>query len=300
MEAKKENSSWLEHPVHPALPAITYEIVIFAVILLAAIATRFYDLGARVMSHDESLHTYFSWLLYRGSGYQHNPMMHGPLQFHLLALSYFLFGSSDFTARIPAVLFSIASVYMVWYWRRYLGKTGTLIAGFLMVISPYMLFYGRYVRNEAFAGFSGILMLYVVLRYLESGARKYLYLLAIALLIHFTAKETAFIYAALILVFLAIYFISQVTRRTWNDEFAFRGFVIALAIGILLLGTGAGLGLVNRQTATLSATEVAAPANPSATASPLEPGTGAASPSPRRGPPRHPCTAPGAPAPPPP
>jgi len=114
-----------------------------------------YDLETRVMSHDESLHTYFSWLFQRGQGYQHSPMMHGPLQFHLLALSYFIFGVSDFTARIPAVLFSIATVWMVWYWRRYLGKTGTIIAGFLMVISPYMLYYGRYVRNEAFAGFSG-------------------------------------------------------------------------------------------------------------------------------------------------
>ena len=91
---------WLERPIHTALPAITNEAAIFAGIILLAIVTRFYDLGTRVMSHDESLHTYFSWLLYRGQGYQHTPMMHGPWQFHLIALSYFLFGASDFTARV--------------------------------------------------------------------------------------------------------------------------------------------------------------------------------------------------------
>ena len=107
------------------------------------------------MSHDESLHTYFSWLLYRGQGYQHTPMMHGPWQFHWIALSYFLFGVSDFTARIPAALFSIATVWMVWYWRRYLGRTGALIAALLMVISPFMLFYGRYVREDVYTGLSG-------------------------------------------------------------------------------------------------------------------------------------------------
>ncbi len=199
-----EKQHWLERSIHPALPGITNEIALFAAIILLTIITRFYDLETRVMSHDESLHTYFSWLFYRGQGYQHSPMMHGPLQFHLLSLSYFLFGVTDFTARIPAAIFSIATVWMVWYWRRYLGKTGAIIAGFLMVISPYMLYYGRYVRNEAFAGLAGILMLFAILRYLENGNKRYLYLIALSLVIHFTSKETAFIYAAQALLFLAI------------------------------------------------------------------------------------------------
>ena len=70
-----EKTSWLQKPIHPSMPAITNEIALFAGIMLLAIVTRFYDLGTRVMSHDESLHTYFSWLLYRGQGYQHSPMM---------------------------------------------------------------------------------------------------------------------------------------------------------------------------------------------------------------------------------
>src|SRR5688500_17493962 len=100
----EQKQNWLERPLHPSLPAITNEIAIFAGIMLLAVFTRFYMLEARVMSHDESLHTYFSWLLYRGQGYQHSPMMHGPFQFHIVALTYFLFGASDLTSRIPAVL----------------------------------------------------------------------------------------------------------------------------------------------------------------------------------------------------
>ena len=87
-----DKTPWLQRPIHAALPAVTNEIAIFAGIILLAFVTRFYDLGTRVMSHDESLHTYFSWLLYRGQGYQHTPMMHGPYQFHIIALTYFLFG----------------------------------------------------------------------------------------------------------------------------------------------------------------------------------------------------------------
>ena len=37
----------------------------------------------------------------------------------------------------------------MWNYRRYLGRVGWLVAAALMVISPYMLYYGRYARNEA-------------------------------------------------------------------------------------------------------------------------------------------------------
>jgi predicted membrane-bound mannosyltransferase/sugar lactone lactonase YvrE len=279
-ETSYENNPrpWLERPIHPALPAITNEVAIFAAIILMAFVTRFYNLGVRVMSHDESLHTYFSWLFYKGQGYQHNPMMHGPLQFHLIALSYFLFGASDFTARIPAALFGIATISMAWYWRRYLGKTGGLVAAFLMVISPLMLFYSRYVREDSYAVFSGVLMLYVILRYFETGARKYLYLLAIALMIHFIDKETSFMYSAMLLLFLAVYFIARVTRNAWHDVSSYRGFIIALAAGLLLLGVGIGIGIAGRSLGTLGATEVASPAIPTTATSPLQSTSGAASP----------------------
>jgi predicted membrane-bound mannosyltransferase/DNA-binding beta-propeller fold protein YncE len=278
MNTNNENTPWLERPIHPAMPALTNERVIFGALLLVAALSRLYNLGVRVMSHDESLHTYFSWLLYKGDGYQHNPMMHGPLQFHLIALSYFLFGPSDFSARLPAAFFNVATIALAWHWRRYLGKAGGLIAALLMLISPIMLFYGRYVREDPYAIFSGVLMLYVVLRYLEGGERKFLYLLTVALLLHFIDKETAFIYTAELLIFLAVYFIVRVTRRTWEDARTFRAFIVALSLGILLVAAGLGLGLVSRQNATLGATEVASPANPTASPSPLEAPGAAASP----------------------
>ncbi|MFN8413759.1 MAG: TIGR03663 family protein [Anaerolineales bacterium] len=273
----EQKQNWLERPIHPAFPSITNEVVIFIGIILVAIVTRFYKLEARVMSHDESLHTYFSWLLYRGQGYQHTPMMHGPFQFHIVALTYFLFGASDFTARIPAVLFSIATVFMVWYWRRYLGKWGALISGILLVISPYMLYYGRYVRNESFVGFSGIVMLYAVLRHLEVGGKKYLFILAAALALHFTSKETSFIYVAELLIYLAVYFFAQVTRRPWeNNEKEYRIFVIALALGVLLAGAAAGYGIYKKDTTAASATQTAVPSDPLSATPFVQPQTGPA------------------------
>ena len=112
-----------------------------------------------------------------------------------------------------------------------------------------MLYYGRYVRNESFVGFSGIVMLYAMLRHLEVGGKKYLLLLAGALALHFTSKETAFIYTAQALLYLAIYFIAQVTRHPWkNAEKDYRSFIIALGIAVLFGGLTIGYGLFIRDT----------------------------------------------------
>jgi predicted membrane-bound mannosyltransferase/DNA-binding beta-propeller fold protein YncE len=276
MDNDTPKTSWLGRSIHPAFPAITNEIAIFAGIVIFAIVTRFYNLEARVMSHDESLHTYYSWLLYRGLGYQHTPMMHGPLQFHMIALIYFIFGVSDLTARIPAVLFSIATVCMIWAWRDYLGKWGTLVAAFMIVVSPYMLYYGRYVRNESFTGVAGLTLLYGILRYLEKGEKRYLYFVTLGALLHFLTKETAFIYAAQALIYLAIFFIAQVTRKPWEgNPNLYKAFVIVLALAILLGALGLGLGMAGGQQETLTAGETLAPANPTGEANPLAlPSTG--------------------------
>ena len=258
-----KTASWLDRPLVSAI-TINWELVLFTTILILATLSRFYNLEARVMSHDENSHVYYSWLLYKGSGYSHDPVTHGPLQFHLVALSYFLFGDSDTSARIPAALFSIATVAFVWNYRRYLGKAGAMVAAVLMLISPYMLYYGRYVRNEAFVALFGVVTLWAILRYIETGKHRYLYFLTLATVLHFTAKETAFIYTAQALIFLAFYLIYRLSRQPWVRMDDRRAFLIALIVGLLLVSAAAGVALANRQTVVPSATETVAPAVPGA------------------------------------
>lgn len=229
--------AWLEQPLHPAWPRLTRGLLLFGGLVLLAIVTRLVNLGQRVMSHDESLHTYYSWLFYQGRGYQHTPMMHGPLQFHLIALSYFLFGDNDFTARLPHALAGIATIAFLWAWRRYLGRWGTLFAAGLMLISPYMLYYARYARNESLVALFGVVMLWALLRYLDTGADRYLYALTAALVLHYTAKETAFIYTAQALLFLGLAVVQRaLTDSDWRIPLRKRTFLFALLAG-LVLGT---------------------------------------------------------------
>jgi uncharacterized protein (TIGR03663 family) len=257
----QEKTSWLDRPLS-SLISLNLETVLFALILLAAILTRFYNLDARVMSHDETSHVYWSWRLYRGEGYQHDPVTHGPLQFHLIALSYFLFGDNDFTARIPFALASIATIAFLWNYRRYLGRAGTLVAAFLFLISPFMLYYSRYVRNEALVALFGVMTLWAILRYLESGQRRYMYWLTAATVLHFTAKETAYIYTAQAMLFLGIFFVVRVLQSQWRNPDSRKRFLMALLVAAIPLMGIAGFTLLHLNEDTASAIETAQPAVP--------------------------------------
>jgi predicted membrane-bound mannosyltransferase/sugar lactone lactonase YvrE len=233
-----QQSTWLEQPLFPNFK-LTWETGLLALLLLAAVITRFYGLGDRTMSHDETTHVVFSWQLYQGDGYMHDPLSHGPFQFHLLALSYFLFGDNDFTARAPQALFSVLTVLFVWWgFRRYLGRIGALLAAAFFLISPFMLYYGRYARNESWVALFGLVMLWGILRYLDRGENKYLYVLTAALALHFASKETAFIYAAQALLFLGGLFLLRVFnwRGSKGDGNARTIFFIAVILGIVFLG----------------------------------------------------------------
>lgn len=259
-----QKQSWLDRPLLTSI-TLNWETLLFAAILLLAFISRFYELGLRVMSHDETSHVYFSWQLYRGQGYSHSPLTHGPLQFHLIALSYFLFGDSDFAGRIPVALFSVATIAFLWAFRRYLGRVGTVVAAALFLISPYMLYYGRYARNESYVGLFGLMTLWAILRYLDRGENRYLYILTAATVLHFTAKETSFIYTAQALLFLGFLFLSRVGNRNWQKSRYRQFFFTALsALAILLVLTVVASQLLPGAAADgISATEVAEPVVPS-------------------------------------
>ena len=246
MNSEKSTINWLDKPISDCLPKLTIENLIIFLIILLAIISRFYDLGARVMSHDEVNHVVPAWDLATGKGYIQDPITHGPLQFHLIALSYFMFGDLDFSARIPAALASVAAVaFVLLFFKRYLGKRGHLIGGLIFLISPYLLFYGRYTRNEGLIELFAVIMIYATLRYLDRGDNFSLMLLTIAHALNFAAKETAYIYMAILLLFLAFQFLTEVIREHWRTVKSRELFVILTIFTLGLLLAGIMLGYIN-------------------------------------------------------
>lgn len=241
---KTRSDHWLDKAVFPWWPNFTVEQLLISLIILLTIATRFYDLGARTMAHDEINHVVPAYTI---ENYVYDPVTHGPFQFHALALSYFFLGDSDFSARVPAALFGIGVVlFTLFAWRRYLGRVGALCAGALFMISPYILFYSRYTRNEIFIVFWGVVMLWLFLRYLEDGQAKWLYWLTFIVAMHYADKATSYIFTAEASIFLALLFIVESLRRSWKSELMKMRFQIAVAVTLAMIVITMGVFILGK------------------------------------------------------
>ncbi len=197
---------------------LNWEAIAYVVIFVLAVATRFVDLGARVMSHDESLHTKFSWDLYRNGSFQHTPLMHGPLLFHMTAFFYMLFGDNDFTGRMWAALVGVGVVMMPLLLRRWLGRTGALLTALMFLASPLLMYYSRYIRHDMPAIFFALIMVYAIFQYMDGpegmrGKPKWLILLAAGMSLLLASKEVGFIYIAIFGSFLTLYWVIQLLQR---------------------------------------------------------------------------------------
>ena len=214
-----------------------------ALIVVAAIATRLWDLGSRSYNHDEAIHAWESWKLYTGQGYIHNPTYHGPFLYHVTALIYFLFGHSDYTGRLSPAIFSIATVIAVLFLQRWLGRKGTLVAAALVVISPALLYYGRFIRHDVYSVFFTLLMFLGIINYLATRQDKYLYLLVLGQALYFSNMETAFIQTFVFWTFLAGLFLYQWSRRPSTPWREIPAFDLLMVMGCLVLPLASPLGI---------------------------------------------------------
>ena len=177
----------------------TLEAGLYALILLAGVLTRFWDLGSRALHHDESLHAYFSWLLATGQNYAHDPLMHGPFLFHMNALIYALLGASDASSRFSAALFGVILIALPILLRgeRHLGRWGALTASTLFLISPALLYQSRYIRHDIFTVVGALVLFIAIMRYIERPARGWLIAIGATLGFLLTNHEIVFGIAAI-------------------------------------------------------------------------------------------------------
>jgi predicted membrane-bound mannosyltransferase/DNA-binding beta-propeller fold protein YncE len=229
------------------------DVVILGGLIIAAAMLRFWDLGDRALHHDESLHATFSWYFYDGKGFKHDPLMHGPFQFHMDAAFFFLFGDNDYTARMPHALFGTMLVALPWLLRNQIGTKAALIAAAFFAFSPTLLYYSRFDREDAYDMFWTTAMVVCMWRYLDAhgrvlrdyftgmvsaedergeNANLWLYALAAVTALSYATKETTFIEIAVILVFIDIMLAIDLGRRREGEEID-RSTVILRTIGYL-------------------------------------------------------------------
>ena len=79
----------------------------FLALVLGALGLRLWELDGRTMHYDEAIHLQAAWRLAEGHEYLHSAWMHGPFQIEYTALIFWIFGDTDFTARVGYALFGL-------------------------------------------------------------------------------------------------------------------------------------------------------------------------------------------------
>ena len=200
-------------------------IAIFAFIL------RTINLGDRAMHHDESLHAEFAWRYLVGLGYQHDPMMHGPLLFNLIAAAFYFFGDSEFTARLPFALAGSCLVLCPLLFKEKLGSAGVCVCAVLLSISPSLLYYSRFSRNDLLVALFTFLLIISIwklirprelpwFRYGEIRAKLSIWhvIFVVALSGLFLTKELSYMIVALLLLYLNFALAHEWTLQRHNNR----------------------------------------------------------------------------------
>lgn len=223
----------------------------WGIILLGAIL-RFWGLGDKPLHHDESLHAYYALQLMKndfqnwlscfnnlsGGCYTYDPLLHGPFQFHAIALVYQIsqwlhapdHGVNTTTVRIAAATLGTVIVGLPYFVRDYLGRIGALLASFFLAISPSMVYFSRFAREDIYLVCFTLLMVVSVARYVRDRKMRWLVLAAAAFSLAYATAEATFLTIAVFGSFLGALVVWELGKQ-WplrsrvNSETAFRKYV---------------------------------------------------------------------------
>ncbi len=148
------------------LAQVTWSTIAWWSILALGSALRLFQIGALSLSPEEARKAFDSWSLFYGAteGPYREPTTVEPAGLLLRGITFFLFGSSDTTARILSAILGIALIGLIWSIRDLLGNMRALGAAGLVALSPTLVFSSRTVNEEIITLFFAFLVMITVFR----------------------------------------------------------------------------------------------------------------------------------------
>ncbi len=247
----------------------------FLGLMLLGAILRFWGLGDKPLHHDESLHAYFSLQLLHNniqnwiscfspyaSCYHYDPLLHGPFQFHAIALVYQIsqwlgapdHGVNTFTVRIPAAVLGTVIIGLPYFMRDYLGKVGSWLAALLLAVSPSMVYFSRFAREDIYMACFTLLMVVAVGRYVKERKLRWIVLAACGFALSYATSEATFLTIAVFGSFLGALIVWELgkkwaVRESVNSDAAFKRYLpktgapILLVVYFLIIGPVAKIAL---------------------------------------------------------
>lgn len=205
-------------------------------IFLAGLILRLAFLDLKLFHHDEAIHSWFAWKLLTLGEYSYDPVYHGPFLYYVTAGFFSLFGANEFTARfIPAVLGSTLCLFVYPVYRLgYLSRYQSLVAALFIALSPNLIYFSRFLRNDIFVVFFTLIILIATLYYIENGKIRYALIAGAAVGFGMSCKENMPIVVLVFGAFLLylVYSGKWKLSRLWIRDLL---CAILVAIGIMAI-----------------------------------------------------------------
>jgi len=138
--------------------------------LVTAIAAflRFFWLELKPLHHDEGVNGYFLTNLFRDGVYKYDPAnYHGPDLYYISLAFSKIFGLNTLSIRSSVAIFGVLTVFLAFFLKKYIGKTGSLAAAMFLALSPGMVYISRYFIHEILFVFFSFSFVVAILYFIE-------------------------------------------------------------------------------------------------------------------------------------
>lgn len=170
-------------------------------ILILAATLRFVALDLKPPHFDEGVNGWFADRITETGYYDYDPTnYHGPLHMYAVFVAQKLFGREVWALRLPAILASLAAVWLTLRFARFFGAGPARWAAVAMAVSPACVFYARYSIHESWLLAFLLLTTWGVLELWKNGTRAGLLAVVGGITGMILTKETYFIHVGCLLL----------------------------------------------------------------------------------------------------
>lgn len=158
--------------------------ILFLILAMGAFL-RFYNINSRGLWYDETCSLSFTG--YDWKDILTHRYMTRPVYFIILKLWVGLFGSGEFVARFPSIIFGTASILFIYKIAKLLfNKNVGMLSAFIFSISPFQIYYSRELRNYSLFLLLALFSMLVFIKILNKGKSilYFLYVLISILLVY--------------------------------------------------------------------------------------------------------------------
>lgn len=143
---------------------LTVERLLYGVLLILAAGLRLFLLTNQPLNPLEATNVWSAWLDANGSAVTTSATSASPLFHSLYMLLFWTLGGNDLLVRLLPALVGTALVWLLWYWRAWLGQSVALLVAFLIAIDPWLITYSRLADSTGFSLLLGLFVLTALVR----------------------------------------------------------------------------------------------------------------------------------------